>query len=84
MKKNKNTLLTSVTSLNLQVKKLGIDTRNHLVAFISGECSICKSAGFRSEARIHIENGGAPIIATLYVTSASWLKPGEIGLSDSA
>ncbi|MBX9621274.1 MAG: thymidine phosphorylase family protein [Alphaproteobacteria bacterium] len=86
MKKRKDTrsLLISVTSLNLQAKKLGIDTRNHLVAFISGECSICKSAGFRSEARIHIENGGEPIIATLYVTSAPWLKPGEIGLSDRA
>lgn len=82
--KDRGTSLVSVTSLNLQAKKLGIDTRNHLVAFISGECSICKSAGFRSEARIHIENGGEPIIATLYVTSAPWLKPGEIGLSDSA
>lgn len=74
----------SVSSLTLKARKLGIDTRNHLVAVISEECSICKSAGFRSEARIHIENGGAPIIATLYVTSSNWVKPGEIGLSDSA
>ncbi|OFW92486.1 MAG: thymidine phosphorylase [Alphaproteobacteria bacterium RIFCSPHIGHO2_12_42_13] len=76
--------LVSVTSLTLKARKLGIDTRNHFVAVVSGNCSLCKSAGFRSEARIQIENGGEPIIATLYVASSAWIKPGEIGLSSRA
>src|SRR3990167_1556117 len=76
--------LVSVTSLTLKARKLGIDTQNHFVAVVSGNCSLCKSAGFRSEARIQIENGGEPIIATLYVASSAWIKPGEIGLSSRA
>lgn len=76
--------LVSVSSLTLKARKLEIDTRKHFVAVISGDCAICKSAGFRSETRVNIEDGGAPIIATLYITNSSMISPGEIGLSDSA
>ena len=76
--------LVSISSLTLKARKLDIDTRKHFVAVIHSDCALCKSAGFRSEARINIENGGHPIIATLYVTKNPMIKPGEIGLSDSA
>lgn len=83
-KKKPSNPLVSKNSLTLKARKLGVDTRNSLIAVVSENCSLCKSAGFRSEARIRIENGGEPIIATLYVASSDWIKPGDIGLSDSA
>lgn len=76
--------LVSISSLTLKARKLDIDTRKHFVAVIQSGCDLCRSAGFRSEARINIQNGGHPIIATLYVTKDTTISPGEIGLSDSA
>jgi len=86
MKKNEisSSALVSISSLTLKARKLEVDTRKHFVAVISNDCSLCKSAGFRTEARINIENGGHPIIATLYITRNTTISPGEIGLSDSA
>lgn len=80
----KQPVSVSLSSLTLKARKLEIDTRKHFVAVMSGDCAICKSAGFRSETRVNIENGGSPIIATLYISNAPMLGPGEIGLSDSA
>ena len=44
----------SLSSLTLKARKLDIDTRKHFVAVIRGDCTLCKSAGFRSEARVNI------------------------------
>ena len=76
--------LVSISSLALKARKLNIDTRKHFVAAIHSDCALCRSAGFRSEARVNIQNGAHPIIATLYVTRNPAISPGEIGLSDSA
>lgn len=76
--------LVSISSLTLKARKLNIDTRKHFVAAINSDCALCRSAGFRSEARVNIQNSGHPIIATLYVTNNPEISPGEIGLSDSA
>jgi thymidine phosphorylase len=76
--------LVSISSLTLKARKLDIDTRKHFVAVIQSGCDLCRSAGFRSEARINIQNGGHPIISTLYITKDPTISPSEIGLSDSA
>ncbi|OJW53322.1 MAG: thymidine phosphorylase [Alphaproteobacteria bacterium 41-28] len=76
--------LVSISSLTLKAQRSGMDTRKHFVAAINNDCSICKSAGFRSEARINIEHGGRSIIATLYITKNPFIGTGAIGLSDSA
>lgn len=78
-------LIFSLSSLTLKARKLGIDTHKHMVAVIRGDCAICKSAGFRSESRVNIQNGNPhPVIATLYIASTPYLADDEIGLSDSA
>lgn len=78
------TPLVSISALTLKARELHIDTHKHLMAFIRGDCALCKSSGFRSEARINITNKTHSIIATLMVLDSPLLKPGEIGLSDSA
>jgi thymidine phosphorylase len=71
-------------SFKLNVKRLGIDTRNHLVCYMKDDCSVCKSEGFRSEARIKVSLGKRSIIATLNVITSPIIKTNEIGLSESA
>jgi len=78
------TPLLSLSSLNLKVRKIGIDTRKHLVAFTRADCSLCKAIGFRSDSRVHIRDTTRSIIATLNVVHPSFIETDEIGLSDSA
>jgi thymidine phosphorylase len=73
-----------LSSLTLKVKKMNMDTRNHFIAFIRGDCALCRSAGLRSETRVHIRGKDRSIIATLDIFNTPLLKLGEIGLSDSA
>jgi thymidine phosphorylase len=68
----------------VKLRRLGIDTRNHLVCYMKDDCAVCKSEGFRSEARIKISMGSKSIIATLNVITSHILKTDEIGLSESA
>ncbi len=75
--------LVSLSALTLKARELHIDTYKHLVSFIHGDCSICKSAGFRSALRINITHKNHSIIATLMVLESPLLKPGELGLSES-
>lgn len=81
---NLGTPLVSISALTLKARELHIDTRKHLMAFIRGDCPLCKSAGFRSETRVNITNKTHSIIATLMVLDSPLLKTGEIGLSNSA
>lgn len=76
----------SLSALTLKARKSHIDTRKHLVAFIREDCALCKSAGFKSETRINIKIATQThsIIATLTLLGTPIIKPGEIGLSDSA
>jgi thymidine phosphorylase len=48
------------------------------------DCALCKSEGFRSEARIQVSLREKWIIATLNVVTSEILKNHEIGLSESA
>lgn len=73
-----------LSSLTLKVKKMNMDTCNHFIAFIRGDCALCRSAGLRSETRVHIQGKERSIIATLNIFNNPLLKLGEVGLSDSA
>lgn len=81
---SQRTSLVSISSLTLKARQLNLDTQKHFVAITHSDCSLCRSAGFRSEARINLHNGESSIIATLYVIRSPIITPGEIGLSDSA
>ncbi len=74
----------SLSSFTLKVKRIGIDTKKHLVIYMREDCALCKSEGFRSEARIQISLGERWIIATLNVVTSEILKNHEIGFSESA
>lgn len=78
------TSLVSVSALTLKARQLGIDTRKHFIAIIRGDCTLCRSAGFRSETRVNIAHNGFSITATLYVTNSPIINVSEIGLSESA
>jgi len=73
-----------LASLTLKARRLGIDTRKHLVIYMRADCTICRSEGFRSEARLKISLGEKWIIATLNVIYSEVLKQDEIGFSESA
>ncbi len=76
--------LVSISSLTLNAIKLNLDTQRHFVAITHGKCSLCKSAGFRSESRIVIKTESKSISARLFVIHSPILTPGDLGLSDSA
>ena len=81
---SQRTSLVSISSLTLNAIKLNLDTQKHFVAITHEDCSLCRSAGFRSESRINIHNESNAIISTLYVIRSPIISPGDIGLSDSA
>jgi thymidine phosphorylase len=78
------TSLVSISALTLRARQLGIDTRKHFIAIIRGDCDLCRSAGFRSEARVNITHNGISITATLYAVYSPVIDVSEIGLSESA
>lgn len=82
--KNKEVPQIPLISLFLKARRLGIDTRTHLVVYMQENCPICRSAGFRSEARIKVNLGEQWIIATLNVVTSEILRSDEIGFSESA
>lgn len=74
----------SLSPLTLKARRLGIDTRKHLVVYMRDNCVICRSEGFRSEARIKLTLGNRWIIATLNVVTSDIFRTNEIGFSESA
>lgn len=68
----------------LRARRLGIETHHEAIAFARKDCPLCRAEGFTSHARIRLTRGRRSIIATLYQITSDLLKPGEIGLSESA
>lgn len=69
----------------LQAKRLGIQTYKESVVYLSEECPVCKSEGFRSQARVLVTVNEQSIIATLnMVTDPQLLDCGEAGFSEHA
>lgn len=77
-------LQLSPASLSLKAKRMGIDTRKHFVVYMQDNCSLCRSEGFRSEARLQVNLKAQWITATLNVVTAKILSRDEIGFSESA
>lgn len=71
-------------TIGLRVRRLGIDTQQEAAVFMHRDCPVCRSEGFRANARVLLRHGSSSIIATLYHVKDHWLGMGEAGLSESA
>lgn len=65
-------------------KRLGIYTQHEHFAYMREDCHVCISEGFEALTRIRLSYSDQIIIASLNVIVSEILKPGEIGLSESA
>lgn len=68
----------------LRARRLGIDTQQEAAVFMHEDCPLCRSEGFRANARVLLRHGSSSIIATLYHVKDDWLRMDEAGLSESA
>ena len=68
----------------LRLRRLGIDTYQEPILFMSAECPVCRSEGWEALARVRVAHGEHAIVATLNVVTSDLLAPDEAGLSDAA
>ena len=68
----------------MRVRRMGIDTYHEPVIYMHRDCSICRSEGFQTQARIRVECGERSLIATLNVMTDGPLAADEAGLSEAA
>jgi thymidine phosphorylase len=68
----------------LRLRRLGIDTYQEPVVYMSSESPVCLSEGWTSQARIRVTNGRRSLIATLNVVTGNLLATDEVSLSNAA
>ena len=68
----------------LKARRLGLDTQQELTIYLRADSAVCKSEGFAALSRVLVRTEGQHIIATLNIITSELLRPGEIGLSESA
>jgi thymidine phosphorylase len=68
----------------LRLRRLGIDTYLHPVAYLRSDSPVCRSEGFESQTRIQVSLKGASVLATLNVVHFDLIGLDEIGLSEAA
>jgi thymidine phosphorylase len=68
----------------LTAHRMGIDTHQEPVVYMSRDCGVCRSEGFEAQSRVRIRNGNHAIIATLNIADNELLPPGGAGLSEAA
>ena len=68
----------------VRLKRLGIDTYQEPVIFLSNASPVCRSEGWMAQSRVEVSYDGQSIVATLNMTSGDLLAPEEAGLSDVA
>ncbi len=68
----------------LRLRRLGIDTYQEPILFMSADCPVCRSEGWEALARVRVAHGEHAIVATLNVVTSDLLAPDEAGLSDAA
>jgi thymidine phosphorylase len=68
----------------LSLKRLGIDTYQEPVAYMSRECPVARAEGFESQSRVLIQADHTKIIATLHLVVSDLVAPNELALSESA
>ena len=78
------TLVHGAGSNLLRLRRLGIDTYQEPVIYMSVECPVCRSEGWNAQTRLIVAWQERSIIATLNVVAPSMLAPDEASLSESA
>ena len=68
----------------LRLRRLGIDTYQEPVVYMSAECPVCRSEGWNAETRLRVALDGRQIIATLNVLTGPLLAADEASLSEAA
>ena len=68
----------------LTLRRLGIDTYQEPVLYMSVDCPLCRSEGWEAQARIQVTHGDHSIVATLNVVTRDLLAPHEASLSEAA
>ncbi|MBS0578106.1 MAG: thymidine phosphorylase family protein [Proteobacteria bacterium] len=68
----------------LRLRRLGIDTYQEAVVYMTRDCHVCRAEGFVAQSRVQVTLGTHHLIATVNVVSESLLGHGEASLSDSA
>ena len=68
----------------LRLRRLGIDTYLHPVAYLRSDSPVCRSEGFESQTRIQVSLNGTTMLATLNVVHFDLVGLDEIGLSEAA
>lgn len=73
------------SSGRLELKRLGIDTRNEHTVYMRKDCPVCASEGFEALTRIRVSKGERVIVASLNVLmDGALLGTEEVSLSESA
>ena len=68
----------------LRLRRLGIDTYQEPVIYMSSECPVCKSEGWVAQTRLLVSWNDKTIVATLNVVTGAMLAAEEASLSESA
>src|SRR5512146_1494655 len=68
----------------VRLRRLGIDTYQEPVIFLSQRSAVCRAEGWSAQSRIAVERDGSSIVATLNVVTDALLAPDECALSDVA
>ncbi len=68
----------------LRLRRLGIHTHQEAVLYMRTDCSVCRSEGFSTHARVAVSANGRTLIATLNHVDGELLAHGEASLSEWA
>ena len=68
----------------VRLKRLGIDTYQEPVIFLSRDSPVCRAEGWMAQSRIAVARDGTTIIATLNMVTDTLLAPDEGALSEIA
>ena len=74
-----------MTTLELQLKRVGIDTYRENVAYLHRDCAVVRAAGFQALAKVEVQANGRAILAVLNVVDDSRIVgERELGVSEEA
>src|SRR5690242_17880599 len=68
----------------LRLRRIGIDTYQEPVVYISSTSPVCRAEGWDAHTRVQVTYGSQSIIATLNVVTDGILSPDEASLSEIA
>ena len=69
---------------SLRLRRLGIDTYQEAVVYMTRACHVCRAEGLVAQSRVQVTLGAHHLIATVNVVSSSLLRNDEASLSESA